>query len=317
MNATATVPGFLPRPIRGILGTVAVGSVLLLATLAIVSEVAFSVGLLAVAVAVVGMPHGGLDHLVGRAVFQPLVGRFWAAWFLSGYLLVAALVVVGWWLLPLVTIVLFFTASAFHFGETEVGGRWVSPILGGMAIWMPILARPGEVSSILGCIVPRDIAGDLADVTPSVLALCLALAIVSVGWWVLYLATSIRRGRTVGIAHSVRLAAFAAMFIYLPVLVSFSIYFCAWHSSVELIRLSRQYAPGDLRVGLILVIRRAAPLSLIAVAGIAAFALIFYDGRGLAPATVQAVFIGLSAVAIPHMLLHRIASIGGLSAGRL
>ena len=132
--------------------------------------------LLAVAVAVVGMPHGGLDHVVGRAVFEPLAGRWWSVVFLSSYLLIALAVVAGWWLMPLVTIALFFTASAFHFGNTEVGGRWVSPVLGGMVIWMPILARPDEVSSILGWIITRDSADDLAAVLPSVKVLSWVLA---------------------------------------------------------------------------------------------------------------------------------------------
>lgn len=263
--------------------------------------------LLAAAVAVVGMPHGGLDHVVGRAVFEPLAGRWWSVWFLSGYLLVALLVVAGWWLVPLATIALFFTASAFHFGDTEVGGRWVSPVLGGMVIWMPILARPDEVSSILGWIIPRDRAEDLAAVFPSVRVLCWVLACVAAVWWVGYLLVRIRTGRASGMWHAIRLAAFALMFAFVPVLISFAIYFCAWHSAVELIRLSRRYVPGGLLAGLIVVVRRAAPLSLLAVAGVAALALAFYDGRGLAPAAVQAVFIGLSAVAIPHLILHWVA----------
>jgi Brp/Blh family beta-carotene 15,15'-monooxygenase len=252
-------------------------------------------GTLAVLVSVVGMPHGGLDHLFARGWLRPRLGRVWPLPFLVVYLAVAGLVVAGWVFAAPLTVVLFFLISAVHFGDDPHAGQPANLVEGGMVIWVPLLFRPAEVSELLAWVIP---GGDPTAVlravdgaTPVLWALA-AFGVVSLP--------------ILGRRAAVRKLAFAVMFAMFPTLLSFAVYFCGWHSTRELAALARQADPNHLGRGLRRVILAAAPMAGLAVAGTAAAALWFASGRELTPVVVQAVFLGLSAVAVPHILLQAV-----------
>jgi hypothetical protein len=70
-------------------------------------------GVLALLVAVVGLPHGAADHRFARPRLEPLLGPVWSVAFLAGYLAIAGLIVLGWFVAPTATILVFFLASAW------------------------------------------------------------------------------------------------------------------------------------------------------------------------------------------------------------
>jgi Brp/Blh family beta-carotene 15,15'-monooxygenase len=262
---------------------------------------------LAVLVAVVGMPHGGLDHRFGRAVLRPSLGRVWPATFLAGYLVVMVGVLAGWWFLPLPTVVGFVVLSAVHFGSAEVepgspGGLARAALLGGMVVWMPALVQPVEFTRLLTWVVPRNRWPEHLLFDPAARACLGALLPVAVAS---AFATSARSG--------VRTVAFAVVFAIAPPLVSFALYFCGWHSAVELYRLARQAHPEQPAAGLARVVAEAAPLATLAVLMIAAGWWAGAADRSPTPWLVQTVFVGLSAAAVPHMLLHRAAARRGVN----
>jgi len=254
---------------------------------------------LAICVALVGMPHGGLDHLFGQAVFRPSAGRWWRPAFLLAYLGVAAVVAAGWFVAPAVTIVLFFAISAVHFGDDRTQG-WFAPLDGGLVVSVPLLTRPDEVASLLAWIIPdgdfRAVRQAVGEVQPLLWFLTAAFA-----GHLLFLLT---QGRVWAAARPI---AFAAIFAALPVLIGFGLYFCGWHSVREMAVLSRRADPSRPWRGLLTVVRLAAPLASLAVVFVAAGGWWFSAGRELTPVVVQAVFMGLSAVAVPHILLHAVA----------
>ena len=59
-------------------------------------------GVLAVLVALIGLPHGAADHRFARPRLEPVLGMAWLPVFLAGYLGVAVLVVCGWFVAPAV-----------------------------------------------------------------------------------------------------------------------------------------------------------------------------------------------------------------------
>jgi len=59
--------------------------------------------LLALLVAVVGLPHGAADHRFAQPRLEPLLGMAWLPVFLCGYVAVAAVVACGWLVAPAVT----------------------------------------------------------------------------------------------------------------------------------------------------------------------------------------------------------------------
>lgn len=257
---------------------------------------------LAALVAVIGMPHGGLDHRVGRAILRPALGRNWAIAFTAGYLAVMAMVLVGWVWFPLLTLALFVLLSAAHFGTEDTGihtpgGSALATLEGGMVVWVPALFQPAEFTRLLTWVVPRNrwLEDILFDPSPRV-ALAVALVVVV--------------GRLVSSPRwsGVRVVCFALVFAVAPPLIGFAVYFCGWHSVVELVRLARQANPNHPVAGLGRVMVAAAPLSTAAVLlavigwGVAS------AGGPLTPGIVQAVFVGLSVVAVPHMLLHVLAA---------
>jgi Brp/Blh family beta-carotene 15,15'-monooxygenase len=260
--------------------------------------------MLAFVTGLIGIPHGGLDHRFGRAVFIPLVGPWWPLLFFGIYVLLSLIVLLGWMLYPLATIVLFFLLSAIHFS----GGAPSFPNLveGGMVIWVPFLLRPTESLQTLVDVTPQGLVGPIeqlaADCRPLIFAAALVLAArvvqLSVRW---------SRGAADAGFEVVRLIAFTIVFGAAPVLVSFGFFFCGWHSTRELAHLATLANENRPFQGLMRVIRHAAPLTAIFLILAALAALWQLAGRRLPePTLVRTVFIGLSMVAMPHIVLHAI-----------
>lgn len=260
---------------------------------------------LAVLVAVVGMPHGGLDHRFGRALLRPALGRWWASAFAAGYLSLMGVVFAGWWLLPLLTVFLFVALSAAHFGTAEPdppGSLVLTALKGGMVIWVPTLVQPVEFTRLLVAVLPDGQWPDELLLAPAArvsLAVMVAVAVASA------FRTSLRCG--------LRVLGFAGVFAVAPPLVSFLLYFCGWHSLTELAKVARQADPSDTAAGLWRVVREASPLSAAAVLLIAAGWWSGAADRPVTPWLLQTVFVGLSVVAVPHMMLHWAAASRGVN----
>jgi Brp/Blh family beta-carotene 15,15'-monooxygenase len=262
--------------------------------------------LFAVLTAVIGIPHGGLDHRFGRAICRPLAGKWWPVVFFVTYSSIGLLVLAGWVMVPLTTIAFFFLLSAIHFGEK--GSLPMAAVEGGMVIWIPFLARPNEATALLALVTPGRISGSIQGVLSEARPLLWALAFV--------LAVHVTQLAFVGMRHrdrrsvlkACRLTAFAVVFAATPVLLSFATFFCGWHSTRELVDLAYRMDPSRPSRGLWRVLQISAPLSILLCAVITlAASWRFTYGYSLESVVVQGVFLGLSAVAVPHILLHAIA----------
>ena len=250
----------------------------------------------AATVGFVGMPHGGLDHHFGRALLKPWFGRSWMVAFGTAYLLVAMIILACWQWIPVVALIVFFLLSAYHFGE-EISGSVAKKLLfGGMPIWLPILVHPVEVSEILADMIPTWTSSRIVDYLMLTRPLFMVFCVLFVT--VLFFEGSVESAIVPVLS--------AAAIILLPTLIGFTIYFCGIHSTRELAALSRRQNSTDPASGLIRVLFAAAPLSLAAVALTIIVTVFFSSQTELRPVLVQAVFLGLSAVAVPHMLLHAI-----------
>ena len=249
-------------------------------------------------VAVVGMPHGGLDHRTGRALLRPLVRRHWWWLFYCGYATVMMIVVAVWFFVPFIALTAFVLLSAYHFGTADETIH--SPLdsvlillVGGMVVWVPALFQPDAFTLLLSWVVPYGFwpEGLLFD---RAVRWSLIFSLVVVAGWSL----------TTSITSRIRIVGFGTLFAVAPPLVSFAVYFCGWHSVIELTRLSRQANPENPPIGFRDVVLVAAPLSILATLLGSAGWFAFADDGPSEPGVIQAVFIGLSVVAVPHMLLH-------------
>jgi len=267
-------------------------------------------GVLAVLVALIGLPHGAADHRFARPRLEPVFGMAWLPVFLAGYLGVAALVVCGWFVAPAATIVGFFLASAWHFGQEEprlpVGPRRLRPVFrfarGGLVIWMPLVFHASEVAAILGLAAPVG-SGLAVQNAISLLTACswIMLPLAAVAWTLQGLAATTRTGqrRRVLLADNAVVASLGVLFAVASPLVSFPVYFCGWHSSRGLQRLRRELGESWPELA-----RSLAPLTAGAIALVGLAAWLVLGGTGWDGTLIRATFVGLSAVAVPHLLLH-------------
>ena len=270
-------------------------------------------GVLAALVALIGLPHGAADHRFARPRLEPVLGMTWLPVFLAGYLAVAVLVVCGWFLAPTATVVAFFLASAWHFGQEEprlpVGPRGMRKVFqfarGGLVIWTPLVFHAGDVATILGLAAPGG-SGPAIQQAISLLTACswIMLPVAAAAWVLQGLAASKSTGRRrrVLLADNALVASLVVLFAVTSPLVSFPVYFCGWHSARGLERLRRELGESWPEL-----VRSLAPLTVGAIALVGLAAWLVLGGAGWNGTLIRATFVGLSAVAMPHLLLHGVA----------
>jgi Brp/Blh family beta-carotene 15,15'-monooxygenase len=270
-------------------------------------------GLLALLVAVIGRPPGAADHRFAQPRLEPRLGAAWWAVFLGGYLAIAIVVVLGWFLAPAATILVFFLASAWHFGQEEPDlmpgpGRARSARLvcrmarGGLVIWVPVALRTNEVVRILSLTAPRG-AGPEIQRAVDMLVVCswVMLTIAAVVWarrMLVAVAASGRRRRVL-LLDGLLEASFVTLFAATPPVAGFLVYFCGWHSVRGLGRLRRELGETRWQLAASLAPMTAAAIGLIAVATWLVLRAPTWEDT-----LVRATFVGLSALALPHLVLH-------------
>jgi Brp/Blh family beta-carotene 15,15'-monooxygenase len=277
------------------------------------STAGVTAGVLASLVALIGLPHGAADHRFARPRLEPVLGMAWLPVFLGGYLAVAVLVVCGWFVAPAATVMAFFLASAWHFGQEEprfpVGPRGLRPVFqfarGGLVIWTPLVFQARDVAAILGLAAPGG-SGPAIQHATSLLTACswIMLPLAAAAWMLQGLAASRRTGqrRRVLLADNALVASLVVLFAVASPLVSFPVYFCGWHSARGLERLRRELGESWSEF-----VRSLAPLTVGAIALVGLAAWLVLGGAGWNGMLIRATFVGLSAVAVPHLLLHGVA----------
>jgi Brp/Blh family beta-carotene 15,15'-monooxygenase len=298
------------------------------------------IGFAAIFIALVGVPHGGLDHWTGRRLMAPYLSRYWYLMFFPVYLLIAMTFALGWLVTPFLTAMSFIVASAWHFGREDdkaretndvpamrndsdqqtistphqpllprISTQLVAIAIGGLILWVPSLIRGEELGSLLTAIVPStdpQIALRIAGSMETLATVMLPIALVRTTYRLAKKPTDLNNWVPLA---TITLAAMT------PMLFSFTIFFCGWHSLHGLNRIKREQ-----RLSMPRFITATAPLSLLAVTGIAvagwflnsdAVARLITDSANVVAmdqelAAIRTVFIGLSAIAIPHLLLHEV-----------
>jgi beta-carotene 15,15'-dioxygenase len=272
-----------------------------------------SVVIAGLGVLLIGVPHGGLDHRIGSDLIASLRDRGIGveasptkttapslALFLVTYLGVAVLTVVGWHLVPFWTVLGFFALSAWHFGleedERTEGRLWLDPCLiarGGIAIWVPSALRGSEVSELLALTIPLDNGLTAAEIVR-------AVQWASPWLLLLTLADLIRYRARDAWSHRTRVVAIMILCATIPTILSFTIYFCGWHSIRGLTHLHAAEGKPPLHQFMVSLMPISVAAGVIFLAGLA----YWVTRDGIAPAIVRTTFIGISAIAIPHLVLH-------------
>jgi len=267
---------------------------------------------LAAAVAIVGLPHGALDHLVARQLFAPVLGSRW--WMVFGLLYVglAGLMASIWLAFPLAALLVFLSLSTLHFGWDDPlwvrssTGPWDAvehTCVGALPIVLPTWLHAAEVTVIFGWLMPA--ARPLDPDVVGAIAACAASAVLPVVGLRMF---RLLLGRTAAPAVSAELAAIVILHVVAPPLIAFLAYFCGWHSIRHALELADDLEPGRPADGLRRFVREAAPMTLTTVAAalLASAALVLTDIQ-LDSLLASIIFIGLSVLTVPHMAMMALA----------
>lgn len=259
----------------------------------------------ALVVILLGVPHGAADHLLFRRALRA-AGRSWTA-ILPRFLLMYTLLTVGylllWWWLPAVSLGLFLLLSAYHFGQTQYHeiqmSRWLRPFLflafGAFAIGFPVLWHFPTAAPILEALVPGMPTASLAATRQIALGILAGNLVLAAGlWW---------RGNKAGGWALLDLLTLSLLYVTLPLLLGFGLFFLLWHAYPALVdqyRFLREahQKPWPWRRYLCHLL----PLSIGALLVLAGF-LVFRPDGGQAAELAATFFLFISVITLPHAIL--------------
>ena len=250
-------------------------------------------GVTAAVLLVTGLPHGALDIELLRAASGGS-SRFFVTRSLLEYVAIALSVLAFWWVLPAGALVLLLLLSAHHFGGDWAGlGKTAERlIVGACVLSAPALNHEASVALIFSWLVAGNPAFALSHVMHLVslpLLVCVAI-LVFVRW-------HDNRAQ----CEEIVVVCFAAAM--LPPLTFFMIYFGALHSMRHLVDVRQTLSNQSTRA----LIARGAPYAVTALAccGVGA---VWFPHLPPGAAFLSAVFVGLAALTVPHMLLGQFSN---------
>lgn len=244
--------------------------------------------LVAALIIILGVPHGALDTLFARELYGVNSATAWIK-FSVIYLMMAALVVVLWYMAPLLFLVGFIGISIAHFsGDPDGETGWlIRLIYGGAIIFIPVLKHPQEIADVFSLLVGEKSSQALMP-WMSGLALPWLLALSGV---VLYLI--VKKSLL-----SFEFLCLGLIAYFVSPLISFTVFFCGMHSARHIIRTAAfaKYSQPVLLLGAML-------LPMLGVIALSAVSWFMLKNQTLDGRVVQIVFVGLAALTVPHMAL--------------
>jgi Brp/Blh family beta-carotene 15,15'-monooxygenase len=264
---------------------------------------------LALAVGLLGVPHGALDYRAGRQSLQPRTGSWWWLVFGALYVSAALAVLAAWAVAPLLTLIAFLALSAVHFGSDDPAWRptmsgAAAPLerlgVGALPIVVPCLAWPTEVALVFNWLLPAFSPVPLAGLVTASWGVAVVIGPVVL----VRVARLLRAQDSESRLAALEPLALVALCIAAPPLVAFAVYFCGWHSVRHVLELSYRPLGNGAVPGLGGFARAAAPLTALTLVG-AAIAAFWIAGSAtqLGEVIAPVVFIGLSALTLPHMVV--------------
>ncbi|WP_110685184.1 Brp/Blh family beta-carotene 15,15'-dioxygenase [Salinicola aestuarinus] len=260
---------------------------------------------LVIGVAVVGLPHGAFDHVVGLQLIRrwaPSRGApaLWLALFLFAYLALSLALLWGWRCWPTLGLTLFLLMSVAHFGTDWRSHHplWHRLGWGALVIASPMVFRGGEVGEIFQALGVREPAALIATGRLALLALVPLLA-----WRLLE-----RRGE--GRAMLIAIAVLLAGAALLNPLIYFACYFCCFHSPLHLSAIRREFSVETLAQ----LVRVAAPIVIVTwIAASLGYA--WMGEHAVDSPLLKTTFIGLACLTVPHMIVEWLSARASLTPG--
>ena len=252
------------------------------------------------AVVVIGVPHGAFDGAVASHLGLAATWRR-TALFIMAYLGIAALALGVWMLFPVPSLCAFLAYSLVHFGLGDL--RPADVTLPQVQRYLKIFLYGGLSIVLIPAMHWQDVSALFKMLTGGVEVEILGqvMRYLGITWGVLFIWFSVMvlRGKQDKFSLT-ELYLTAIMMVLLPPLVGFAIYFCAIHSRKHFQLIwQKLWQTNDSKPLLKLaIIFSLASWLMMAIAIALETNLGDFDG-----AVIRVVFIGLSCLTIPHMML--------------
>jgi Brp/Blh family beta-carotene 15,15'-monooxygenase len=254
-----------------------------------------------------GIPHGGADHLIAAKNSRDQYGRFSNGRFNLMYLGNIALFSGLLFFFPLAGVILFLILSAYHFGETDlqefdtgtVAGKVFIFTYGLLILGTILLPDFHEVKRSIASLDPNATHGDIVKFITIYNAEILSIILV---FFVFNGIVFFLNHKSLFKSNWLKLTSLIVLIVLLyklPLTLSFTFYFVLWHSIFSLKNIVT-YLFHNKSVKRGMVIKEVGRNSAIAVLGVVIFGwagIAFFDNRNI---LLYAVF-GLAALTASHM----------------
>tara|TARA_B100000963_G_scaffold65268_1_gene53444 strand:+ start:2471 stop:3391 length:921 start_codon:yes stop_codon:yes gene_type:complete len=254
---------------------------------------------------ILGVSHGSLDHFRGKNLFQPMLKKNWFIFFYPGYILLSLIVIFCWTLFPVITLLLFLMVASYHFGEEDLRFFFnskgyffnlVSLLKGFLIITLSFhYSHETTVVFFEYLMVPQIEYEKLSEFKSLLFSANLIFLIVGL----IYL---LKKQINKLVLILLEIIFIIMSFIYLPLILAFSMYFCFLHSSKHIIGLANELDSQNISNGLKLFVIKAIPLTFLT--AICAFLSIYFLDQNINKNIIQVIFIGLASLTLPHILLE-------------
>jgi beta-carotene 15,15'-dioxygenase len=262
-----------------------------------------------VMLAVTGIPHGALDHLVAQETARQQ-NRSFNLWpFMLRYIGTMLLYALVWFGSPLLSLALFLIISAWHFGETDIDqapDHWLwnltRLLTGTWVLLFILLTHAAEVGPVWIRITQEDPTAlwiwQTATQYDTYLIL-MGLALLVVLFSIAYRSRPIR----IDLIRYGHWAFILILCYYLPLLPAFALYFSGWHALYSFRSIGQHLSSGTTQVApldMLQIWLKSLPLTGVALLFLGAMAYLWHNFlNSWDPLPVLFIFISL--ITLPHL----------------
>ena len=248
----------------------------------------FNLMFLALLIVIFGMPHGALDTLFAKKLFDLSQLKKWPK-FVFNYLIISVAVISFWLLAPTLFLLCFLVISIAHFADDLVAGTpKLSRIMyGGIIIFLPALLHASELARLYAYLVDIEHAKRIATASHYIAFL----------WLAGLLLMMVQLSRT-NIVSCLETSGIIVLAIFTPPLLAFTVYFCAMHSLRHLLR-SINFLTHTSKITI---------FAALTIPTLIVFVVMVIVWVNITPLLLDAnliklVFVTLAALTVPHMML--------------
>ena len=260
-------------------------------------------------VLIVGVSHGSLDHLKGKKLLKLFNIKSTYIFYIA-YILISAVVVVTWILLPSITLIVFLIIASYHFGKEDthflINNRsYFTQLLyffkGFLIILAPLTFHFQETIAIFKLLlIDNEVFYSTLDFIEKNNIIQKGIVFSFLSSVILLLKNFEKKKFLIFFDYF----SILTLNLYLTPLIAFTIYFCFLHSIRHSISLAIELDPDSVVNGFRLFVKKALPLTILtAVFSFIALYLLSYSNN-LDGAILKIIFIGLASLTFPHILLE-------------